>query len=154
MKQKLMRLPISIYYTRNLNIITPFSFRRNLVMYSSAHSKTAVQLNSYWESVGSYTTLCDILLQPAPPLMCPTKSDVFNTIDNNQKVGKCGRRIKEGSKIPVSICTTVGHIQTKPATFFQNDEKLSPKNWLGKSSMEDIKQWIIQLEDKSRHKFR
>ena len=31
-----------IYYTRNLNIITPFSFRQNLVMYSSTHSKTAV----------------------------------------------------------------------------------------------------------------
>ena len=54
-----------IYYTRNLNIITSFSFRQNLVMYSSTHSKTAVQLNSYWESAVSYTTLCDILLQPA-----------------------------------------------------------------------------------------
>ena len=31
-----------IYYTRNLNIITPFSFWQNLVMYSSTHSKTAV----------------------------------------------------------------------------------------------------------------
>ena len=122
-----------IYYTRNLNIITPFSFRQNLVMHSSTHCKTAVQLNSYWESAQSYTKLCDILLQPAPPLICPTKSNVFNRIDNNQKIRKCGRRIKEGSKIPVSKCTTVGHIQTKPATFFQNDEKLSPKNWLGKS---------------------
>ena len=56
--------------------------------------------------------------------------------------------------MPVSICTSVGHIQTKPATFFQKDEKLSPKNWLGKSSMEDVKQWIFQLGDKSRHKFR
>ena len=54
-----------IYYTRNLNIITSFSFRRNLVMYSSTHSKTAVQLNRYWESAVSYTTLCDILQQPA-----------------------------------------------------------------------------------------
>ena len=78
-------------------------------------------------------------MQHAPPRIGPTKSDVFNTIDSNQKVGKCGRCIKEGSKIPVSICATVGHIQTKPATFFQNDEKLSPKNWLGKSSMEDVK---------------
>ena len=39
-----------IYYTRNLNIIILFSFRRNLVMYSSTHSKTAVLSNSYWES--------------------------------------------------------------------------------------------------------
>ena len=68
-------------------------------------------------------------------------------IDNNQKVGKCNHYIKEGSKIPVSICTTVAHIQTKPATFFQNNKKLSPKNWLGKSSMEVVKQWIFELED-------
>ena len=81
--------------------------------------------------------------------MCPSKSNVLNTIDNNQKVGKCGRRIKEGSNIPVSICTTVDHIQTKPVTFFQNEKRLSPKNWLGKSSMEDAKHWIILLEDKS-----
>ena len=108
-------------------------------MYSSAHYKTAVQLSSYWQSAGSYTALCDIRMQHAPPRICPTKSDLFNTIDNNQKVGKCDRRIKEGSKIPVSICTTVGHIQTKPATFFQKNEILSPKNWLGKSSMEDVK---------------
>ena len=82
-----------ICYTRNLNIITPFSCQRNLIIYSSTHSKTAVQLNSDWESAGSYTTLCDILLQPAPPLICPTKSDAFNTIDNKQKVRKCGRHI-------------------------------------------------------------
>ena len=36
-----------IFYTLNLNIITPFSFLQNLVMYSSTNSKTTLQLNSY-----------------------------------------------------------------------------------------------------------
>ena len=36
-----------ICYTLNLSIITPFSFRQNLVMYSSTNSKTTLQLNSY-----------------------------------------------------------------------------------------------------------
>ena len=32
-------------------------------------------------------------------------------------------------------------------------KKIIPKHWLGKSSMEDVKKWIFQLEDKQRHKF-
>ena len=55
-------------------------------MYSSTHSKTAVLLNSYWESLESYTALCKILLQLLPSLICPTESDVFDTIDNNKKL--------------------------------------------------------------------
>ena len=130
-KKMCLLISLSRFKSLNLNIITPFSFRQNLVMYSSTNSKTTLQLNSYWRSAGSYTSLCDILLQQAPPLMCPSKSNVLNTINNNQKVEKCGRRIKEGSNIPVSICTTVDHIQTKPVTFFQNEKRLSHKNWLG-----------------------
>ena len=83
-----------IYYTRNLNIITPFPFWQSLIMYNSTHFKTALPLNSYWESNGSYTTLFEILLQPVLRLIFPTESDVFNIIDNNQKVGKSGQRIK------------------------------------------------------------
>ena len=33
-----------IYYVRNLNIITPFTFKRNLITYSLIHSETAVKL--------------------------------------------------------------------------------------------------------------
>ena len=42
-----------IYYARNLNIITPFAFKRNLITYSLTHSKTAVTLYGNWESLGS-----------------------------------------------------------------------------------------------------
>ena len=42
----------------------------------------------------------------------------------------------------------------KISYFFPKWRQLSPKIWLGKSSIEDVKQWIFQLEDKSRHTFR
>ena len=67
-------------------------------------------------------------------MTCKTNSDVINTIDNNQKVGKCGRRVKEGGKGPISICNTLGHINVKPESGLQKDELLFPKNWL--STME------------------
>ena len=53
-------------------------------------------------------------------------------IDNNQKVGKCGRRIKEGSKVAISICTTVGHIKPNPKCYLQREQEFAPENWLGK----------------------
>ena len=75
-----------VLYTRNLNIVTPFSFKRNLVMYSVTNSKTAVKLQSSWESSGSNTTVHDILTSKVDPISCPS-GDIHNTVDNNQKVG-------------------------------------------------------------------
>lgn len=128
-----------VYYARNLNIITPFAFKRNLITFSLTHSKLAVKLYGKWESSGSYSTLSEILLQPGEPLTCKTNSDVINTINNNQKVGKCGRRVKEGGKVPISICTTLGHINVKPESGLQKDELLVPKNWLSTMEKTEIK---------------
>ena len=75
-------------YTRNLNIVAPFSFKRNMVMYGVTNSKTTVKLQSSWESSGSYTTLHDILASKVDPISCPS-GDIYNTIDNIQKVGIC-----------------------------------------------------------------
>ena len=127
-----------IYYARNLNIITPFAFKRNLITYSLTHSKTAVKLYGNWESSGSYATVTDTLLQQSDELKCPTDADVINTIDNNQKVGKCGRRIKEGSKVAISICTTVGHIKPNPECYLQREQEFAPENWLGKLASNEL----------------
>ena len=143
-----------IYYSRNLNTITPFAFKRNLVTYTLTHSKQAVQIYSNWEGSGGYTTLLNILLEPAPPLRCSINTDIINTVDNNQKVGKCRRRIKEGSKIPISICTTVGHIETKPATDLQYNPQLSPENWLNKLSPNNNLEKVNTLESNSLNIFR
>ena len=75
-----------VLYARNLNIVTLFSFRQNLVMYSVTNSKTAVKLQSSWESSGSNTTVHDILASKVDPISCPS-GDIHNTVDNNQKVG-------------------------------------------------------------------
>ena len=118
------------------------------------HSKQAVQIYSNWEGSGGYTTLLNILLEPAPPLRCPINTDIINTVDNNQKVGKCGRRIKEGSKIPISICTRVGYIETKPANDLQYNPQLSPENWLNKLSPNNNLEKVNTLESNSLNIFR
>ena len=118
------------------------------------HSKLAVKLYGKWESSGNYSTLSGIILQPGEPLTCKTNSDVINTIDNNQKVGKCGRRVKEGEKVPISTCTTIGHINVKPESGLQKDELLVPKNWLSTMEKTEIKRRIDLLEEKATADFR
>ena len=83
------------YYTCDLDVITPFAFRWNMVLYNLTHSKAALTLMGDWESSGSYSTITDIVTAPSPALTCDIDSDVINAIDNNQKIGRCGRRIKE-----------------------------------------------------------
>ena len=53
-----------IYYTRNLNLITPFAFKRNLVL----NSKEFATMNKKWEGCGSSRTLSSVICEPAPPL--------------------------------------------------------------------------------------
>ena len=116
-------------------MIKPFAFKRNLITYSLTHSKTAVKL---YGSLGSYATVTDMLLQQSDELKYPTGADVISTIDNNQKVGKCGRRIKEGSKVAISICTTVRHIKPKPECYLQREQEFVPENWLGKLASNEL----------------
>ena len=136
-----------VYYAQNLNIITPFAFKRNLITFSLTHSKLALKLYWKWESFGSYSALSEILLQPGEPLTCKINS-VINTINNNQKVGKCGRQVKEGGEVPISICSTLDHINVKPESGLQKDELLVPKNWLSTKKRIDL------LEEKATADFR
>ena len=70
-------------------------------------------------------------------------------MENNQKVGKCGRQVKEGGKVPISICTTLGHINVKPESGLQKDELLVPKNLLSTMEKTEIKKKIDLLEEKA-----
>ena len=98
--------------------------------------------------------MVNTFLQPSSPIKCPTKNDTINTIDNNQKVGKCGRTIKEGSKIPISTCTTVGYIIVKPETQFQQMHQLLPECWLSKFFPNEIGEKIKLLESDKQNLFR
>ena len=120
-----------VLYIRNINIVTPFAFKRNLVLYSVTNSKELANMNRKWEGCGSSTTLSNVICEPVPPL-CP-EEDQFSTTDINQNVGVHSGRIKEGSKVPLSICTSMCHIVPQPKTFLQYDPSLSPAKWRGKT---------------------
>ena len=136
-----------LLYGKNLKLITPFAFQRNLTVYSITNSKDVARLTGCWKNSGSYTTLSQIVTSPYPPIPCPN-GDVHNTTDNNQKVGCTSGRIKEESKVPTSICTTVCHITPQPTTTFQEVDLLMPLKWLDMTKLEEIlvkvKLWYIQ----------
>ena len=117
-----------VMYTRNLNIITLFSFNRNLVLYSVTNSKELSTMNKKWEGCGSSRTLSNMICEPVPPLECPNE-DLFNTINNNQKVSIHSGHIREGSKVPVSVCTSMCHIVPQPKMYLQYSDSLNPENW-------------------------
>ena len=139
-----------IYYTRNLNLITPFAFKRNLVLYSITNSKELTTMNKKWEGCGTSRTLNSVICEPAPPLQYPS-ADVFNT--NTQKVGIHSGRIKEGSKVPISICTSVCHIVPKPDTFLQYNFSLGPQNWRKKDSLPATLEKVELFEQKAINEF-
>ena len=85
--------------------------------------KKFVKLQSSWEGSGSYTTLHEILTSKVDPKNCPD-GDVHNTIDNNQKVSICTWEIYESSTVPLSICTTLGHILPQAPTSLPSKEFL------------------------------
>ena len=73
-----------IYYSRNLNTINAFPFQRNLVAYILTYSRKVVQLHINWEGSGDYTTLLNMLLDPASPLRCPINTNIIKTVNNNR----------------------------------------------------------------------
>ena len=85
-----------VLYTRNLHLITPFAFKRNLITYSITNSKTAMQLQEAWKSSGSYAKLHDTVTAKTNPVECPL-GDLHNTVDNNQ-IMKNLRRINSSIK--------------------------------------------------------
>ena len=80
-----------------------------------------------WEFKNSYE--CYLHRMSANSL---SDGDIINLIDNNQKVGIHSSQIKEGSKVPSSICTTICHILPQPTTEIQYNLNLSPGNWINK----------------------
>ena len=94
-----------VYHLRDLNLITPFAFRRNVVIYSVTNSKLATQIMASSSGSGSYTTMHNFITTPREPLACPPVINVHNVIDNNQKVSHHSGCIREGSSVPMSICT-------------------------------------------------
>ena len=111
-----------ILYTKNINLVTPFSFQRNILTYIISKSKMACNIVGGWENSGSYTKVNSLLDLPSEPLTIQGTSDITITFDNEQKVGRHSGSIREGSKQPMSIITTVAIIKSNPETRCQFSE--------------------------------
>jgi len=94
-----------------------------------------------------------VLSSPSPPLECPPL-DLQNTFDNSQKVGRHSGRIRVGGHVPMSVCTTVGHIITYPESFLQFDDTPSPRVWLNKLTRLQVMQKIEEEEEIYIQEFR
>ncbi|CAC5357945.1 waaF [Mytilus coruscus] len=116
-----------IYYTRNIKLVTPFAFQRNVVAFSLTNSKRCASLTGCWESSGSYSTVHNYICSPSEQVECPI-GHVLCAIDNNQKLGKSSGRIMVGSKMPVDICISISNFQISESTI-QKDETLMPCEW-------------------------
>ena len=73
-----------IYYSRNLNTINPFPFQGNLVTYTLTHLRQVVQVYINWEGSGDYTTVLNMLLEPASAPRCPINTNIIETVNNNR----------------------------------------------------------------------
>ena len=109
-------------------------------------------MNCKWERCGNSRTVSDVICEKSPPTSCPD-GDIINTTDNNQKVGIHSGHIKEGSKVPLSIFTTMCHILPQPTTEIQYNPNLSPENWINKSSSNDVIEKVALLEKQSLKEF-
>ena len=124
-----------VLHARNSNLISPFAFRRNLLVYAETRSKLACQIADAWEPAGGYTTISSFLMQPREPASIPD-GNVNITIDNNQKIARSSGRICEGSSVPVSICTSVSYITSDvrddddDALPIMEEPFMSPGQWL------------------------
>ena len=143
-----------IHHLRDLNLITPFSFRQNLVIYSSTNSKIASQIFGSSRGAGSYTTVTKVITTPSDPLECPSMRDIHTAIDNNQKVGHHSGRIREGSSVPMSICTSVSHISPPIKSMLQYSDTLKPSVWLNQTPLNECLKLVEELEEKMINIFR
>ena len=79
-----------IYYSRNLNTVNPFPFQGNLITYTLTHSTQVVQVYINCGGSGDYTTVLNMLLEPASTPRCPINTSIIETVNNNRSVGKFG----------------------------------------------------------------
>ena len=144
-----------ILYARNLNVVTPFAFQRNLVQYASTKSRACTTLTGSWEPAGSYTTLHNFTCAHVDTPQCPCKSDFHITIDNNQKVSRSsGTYISEGSSVPAEVCTTVGYLVPGFVSDLQKDPSLKPSVWQDSMSIADKLEKVDIMECEAMGDFR
>ena len=91
-------------------------------------------------------TLSNMICEPVPPLECPNE-DLFNIINNNQKVGIHSGHIAEYYKVPVSVCTSTCHIVHQPKMYLQYSDSLHPENWRNCTPINKLLKKVKELEN-------
>ena len=87
-----------------------------------------------------------MICEPVPPLEC-LNEDLFNTIDNNQKVVIHSRRIREGSKVLASVFASMCHIVPQPKTYLQYSDSLNSENWRNCTPINELLKKVKELEN-------
>ena len=128
----------------------PFSFRRNVVQYTETGSKLCVQLTGAWEPSGGFTTVTGYVTQQRPAAPCPP-GDFHLTIDNNQKVAKSSGRIREGSTVPVEICTAISYVEPGFKSEIMCKDNLSPQTWKSAPSTDIMDKLNNSEESQKKH---
>ena len=146
-----------VQYARNLQSVTPFSFQRNLISYSLTGSKTVTMLTGCTEPAGGYTTVHKFLNSPSPVAKpeAPANHTIHVAFDNNQKVGHTSGKIREGSCVPVSICTALTYIEPQHVSSVQQNEEFTNDKWYDPITITPIiAQKISEQEQKHQTAFR
>ncbi len=128
----------SIAHLRNQRYIGPQSFVKSALLYLTSHSKAAINLLAKDTPYASYPCFIAWLEQQGKMALETPKADLLSSIDHNQVVGRT-HHIKIHNKVPLSTTTTAIHIQTEGPTL-QQEENLSPRNWLADFEMQK-KHW-------------
>ncbi len=70
-----------------------------------------------------------ILNSPTEPDLHPA-NDIHITFNNIQKVSFSSGRIKEGSRVPMTICTATTYIEPQPPTNLQQSDAFLNDRWV------------------------
>ena len=108
------------------SFISPFMFGSNLVMYSIAQSKMAVNIYGKLHPGGQYTTMkswVDGLTMEIPTM---PEGDILTAIDNDQVLMKKWT-VRKDNRAQISILTSVCSVEVTTGGVLQRDESLSPR---------------------------
>ncbi|XP_062577384.1 uncharacterized protein LOC134239238 [Saccostrea cucullata] len=116
-------------YFKQINVIMPFSFSVNLLIYYISNSKTVCNHYSAAHPAGSYSSLINWIEEHSTlPIIIPSKHDIITFFDNNQVLAR-NWRVRYDAKAILSVITTIIHIFQNPCTDLQIKNEFSPRNW-------------------------
>lgn len=129
-RTKAIKKVMAVNHMHNLakpNFISPIMFGANLVMYSIARSKMAVDIYGKLHPEGQYKLMKSWLHGLTMEIPAMPDNDILTAIDNDQVLLKKWTVRKE-NRAQISILTSVCHAEVGTSNaVLQRDEKLAPR---------------------------